>query len=114
MAEELRRLVEPIEFLELPDGQSATLKIVSWERGSTVIVPKWRGAPPEKVIQVLRVHMAAGYKPYPPMYFDISSKTLIAQILPMLSEPGYENYEYIVTAHGVAPRKRFTLERRPV
>jgi len=114
MAEELRRLPGPYEILELRDGETAILQIVSWERGSIVIHPRYPGAPPEKEIPVLRVHVPETVKPYPPRYYDITAKTLQAQLLPLLTEPGYENYEYVITAHGVAPRKRFTLERRPL
>ena len=114
MAAEMRRLAGPIEFLELADAQSATLRVISYERGSTVIKTIRRGVEVDLEIPVLRVHLAPGAKLYPPMYYDISSKTLTAQLLPLLSEPGFEKYEYIITAHGVAPRKRFTLERRPI
>jgi len=113
MAEELRPLVGPYEILELGDGESVTLEITSWERGSMEIRPRWPGAPPVKVIPALRVHLTERSKPYPPRYYDITAKTLQAQLLPLLSEPGFERYEYVITAHGVAPKKRFTLERRP-
>ena len=114
MAEELRRLPGPYEILDLPDRGSVSIRVVSWERGSIIIHPRWPGAPAEKEIPVLRVHLAAGVKPYPPMYYDVTSKTLQAQFLPMLMERGFENYEYVVTKYGVAPRARFTLERRPI
>lgn len=114
MSEELRPLVGPYEILDLPDGGSVTLRPVSWERGTIVIHPKWPGAPAEKVIPVLRVHLAAGTKPYPPMYYDVTSKTLQAQLWPLLLERGFEDYAYIVTKHGVAPKARFTLERVPL
>jgi len=114
LAEGLRRLVGPYEIMELADRQSVTLRVVTWEQGSIVIHPRYEGAPSEKEIPVLRVHLWAGYKPYQPMYWDITSKTLMAQLLPLLLERGFENYEYVITAYGVAPRKRFTLERRPL
>lgn len=111
MAEELRSLPGPYELLDLPDRGSVRLRIVSSERGSIIIHPKYPGAPEEKEIPVLRVHLAPGVKPYPPMYYDITSKTLIAQMLPLLYESGFERYEYVITKYGVAPRARFTLER---
>jgi len=114
MVEGLRRLQGPYELLELADRQSAVLRVISWEQGSIVIHPKYEGAPAEKEVEALRVHLAAGAKAYPPYYWDITSKTLIAQLLPLLLERGFEHYEYVVTAFGVAPRKRFTLERRPL
>lgn len=113
MAEELRKLVGPIEFLELADRESQDLKIVSWERGTTKINTIRRGREVEIDIPVLRVHVTAAVKPLPPHYWDISSKTLTAQLLPLLLERGFEKWTYRVTAYGVAPRKRFTLERLP-
>ena len=113
MAEELRRLVGPYEILELADRESRDLKIVGWERGTMEIHPRWTGAPPAKEIPVLRVHVTREIKPLPPHYYDITSKTLMAQLLPLLLERGFERWTYRITAYGVAPRKRFTLERLP-
>ena len=111
---ELRRLIGPYELLDLPDHGRVELRITSWERGSLISQPRYAGAPAEKEIGALRVHLAPGVKPYPPMYYDITSKTLIAQMLPVLMEPGYVDQVFVITAYGVAPRKRFTLELRPV
>jgi len=111
---ELRPLIGPYEILDLPDRGVARLRIVAWEQGTMVITPKYPGAPSEKEIPVLRAHLASGVKPYPPMYYDITSKTLQAQLVPLLMERGYERYEYVITKYGVAPRARFTLERVPL
>jgi len=114
LAEVLRALPGPYEVLDLRDGETVRLRIVGWERGSMTIHPRYAGAPEEKEIPALRVHLAAGVKPFPPMYYDLTSKTLQAQMLPLLMERGYDLYEYVITAYGVAPRKRFTLERVPL
>lgn len=114
MAAELRRLPGPYELLDLPDRGSARLRIVSWEQGLMLIHPKYPGAPREQEIPVLRVHVREGTKPTPPMYWDLTSKTLQAQLLPFLVERGYEAYEYVITKFGVAPKARFTLEQVPV
>lgn len=113
MAEELRRLAGPYEILELADRESADLKIVSFERGTMEIRPRYAGAPETKEIPVLRVHVTAATKPLAPQYYDITSKTLAAQLLPFLHQPGFEKWTFRVTAYGVAPRKRFSLERLP-
>lgn len=113
MAENLRPLPGPYEMLDLPDRGSVTLKILSWERGSIVIHPRYPGAPAEKVIEALRVHLPADVKEFPPMYYDITSKTLNAQLLPLLSAADFKDYSYTIVKHGVAPRARFTLERTP-
>jgi len=114
VAEVLRPLMEPYEILDLPDRGSITLRVVSWERGSMKIHPKYPGAPVEKEIPVLRVHLAAGVKPTPPQYFDVTSKTLSAQLLPYFLERGFTEYRYVITKYGVAPKARFTLERIPL
>lgn len=113
MAEELRRLAGPYEILDLPDRGKVTLYVTSWERGSMIIHPKYPGAPPEKEIPVLRTHVTTETKPYPPPYYDITSKTLQAQLLPMLAAGDFRDYAYVVTKFGIAPRARFTVERVP-
>jgi hypothetical protein len=114
MAAELRPLQGPYEILELRDRESVRLRVVSWEQGTITIHPRYPGAPAEKEIAALRVHLAAGTKPYPPLYWDITSKTLQAQLLPLLLERGFERYEYVITKYGVPPKARFTLERVPL
>jgi len=106
-----RRLPGPYEILDLADRETVRLRIVAWEQGTMVIAPRYPGAPAEKEVDALRVHLAAGVKPYPPQYYDITSKTLQAQLLPYLLERGYDRFEYAVTKFGVAPKARFTLER---
>jgi len=113
VSSELRELLGPFELLDLGDREHVVLRIVSSELGSMVIHPKWPGAPSEKRIPVLRVHLAEGVKPYPPMYFDITSKTLIAQLQPFLLERDFERYDFTITKFGVPPRARFTLARQP-
>jgi hypothetical protein len=110
----LRQLPGPYEVLDLQDRGSITLRLVSWERGTMIIHPRGPGAPEEKEIDIIRLHLAAGVKATPPNYYDVTSKTLQAQLLPMVLEREFERYEYIITKYGVAPRARFTVERRPL
>jgi len=114
LAEVLRRLQGPIELLDLADRGSVRLRVTYWERGSLEIHPRYEGAPASKEVEALRVHLAPGVKEYPPMYYDITSKTLMAQLLPLLLERGYERYTFVITKYGVAPRARFTLEAVPL
>jgi len=79
-----------------------------------LIHPRYPGAPEEKEIESLRLHLAPGVKALPPNYYDLTSKTLQSQMLPMLLERGFERYEYVITKYGVAPKARFTVERRPL
>jgi len=114
MAEGLRRLLGPNEILDLADRQSVTLRIINWEHGMETIHPRYPGAPAEKDIEVLRLHLAPGVKATPPMYYDLTAKTLIAQMLPLLERRGFENYLYVITKYGVPPKARFTVEQRPL
>ena len=114
LAEVLRRLQGPYELLDLPDRGSVRLRVTYWERGSIEIHPRYEGAPASKEVEALRLHLAPGVKPYPPSYYDVTSKTLQAQLLPLLVERGYERYTFVVTKYGVAPRARFTLEAVPL
>jgi len=114
MAAELRRLPGPYEILDLPDRGSVTLRVRSYERGLMTIHPRYEGGPEEKEIPVLRLHLQEGVKPYPPAYYDVTSKTLQSQLIPMLAATGFDVYEYVITKFGEAPRARFTVERRPI
>lgn len=109
---EMTEIMGPYEILDLEDGQSVTIRIRSYERGRILIHPRYQGAPSEKWIPALRVHMQEGVKAFPPMYYDLTSKTLQAQLMPFLAAPDFERFEFVITKHGVAPRARFTLERR--
>ena len=102
-------LPEPAEILDLADGATITLMIISWEEGKLLIHPKYPGAPEEQIINVLRLHLKPGIKTTVPYYWDVTSKTLIAGMKPYLTKPGFDKLKYTITAHGVRPTKRFTL-----
>jgi len=104
-----RLLPEPFEFLELKDGVSLTIAIRSVDWGEAVVHPRYVGAPEEKRIPVLRVHLMPGYKPTGVDYWDLSSKTLQAQLRPLIPGLIETNREFTITAHGEGPRKRFSL-----
>jgi len=114
MSSDLRSLIGPYEYLELPDRGVVRFMVSSFERGTTVIHPRYEGAPSEKTIEALRIHVSEKYKPLPPPYWDITSKTLIAQLLPLILERDRDRYEYVVTKYGEGVKARFTLERVPI
>ena len=111
MAEEMSRLPEPYELLDLGDGASESFVPVKYERGTMEIRPRYRGAPETKEIPVLRIHVRTEDKAFFPHYWDVTSKTAAAQLLPMLMDPRARDYMITVTKHGVAPRARFTVGR---
>jgi len=103
-------LSEPYEIMELADGQDVTLAITRWELGRMLIKPRYPGAPASKEIQALRLHVPAGRKLLGPPFWDVTSQTLIAQLKPHLDDLARTGRAFRITAHGQAPRKRFTLE----
>ena len=107
---ETKLLPGPYEYLELADGESLRLAITRSEEGEAVIHPRYPGAPEEKRVPCLRLYVAEGYKPAGAPYWDVTSKTLIARIRPHLAELAAEKKEFVLTAHGTGPRKRYTLE----
>ena len=102
------RLEGPFEILELGDKETLTTRIMRWQIGEVEIHPAYK--PEGKWIKALRIHVPETDKQYFPWYWDVTSQTLLAQLVPYLERPGYELRTYKITKHGVAPRARFTLE----
>lgn len=121
---------KPHEFLELADGQKISFHVLDWIEGPMNITPNdWEGRiqwdlsagrilqdeaqrrrAQGKMIQGLRVVPPKEDMPPGKLYWDITATTLIAQIKPYLEKPDYKAKKFTVTAHGIAPAKRFTLE----
>ena len=104
----MERLEGPFEILELEDEGTLTTRILRWEIGEVEIHPSYK--PEGKWIKALRIHVPETDKQYFPFYWDVTSQTLLAQLVPYLERPGYERRTYKITKHGVAPKARFTLE----
>jgi len=111
---ELPELQGPYEILDLPDRGSIRLRVRGWIHGRVTIHPKYPGAPEEKEVEALRLQLVEGYKATPPHYYDVTAKTLIYQLLPVLQRPDYSSFELGITKYGVAPRARFTVEVTPI
>ncbi len=112
MAEDVKELAGPYEIFELTDGEVRQLRITSWSQGNVTIYPLHR--PVGKVINALRVHVPEDTKDFFPYYWDITGKTLVAQMVPYLHTPGFQDKIFTITKHGIAPKARFTLEVNPV
>lgn len=108
---ELKIFESPFEILELEDRGVMDLEVVKWELGKTVI--KTAIVPEGKEIKALRVWVPKEKKPIGVDWWDITSQTLIAQLLPYLEKKAYREYIYRITKFGVAPKARFTLEVTP-
>jgi hypothetical protein len=66
--------------------------------------------PEGKMIKALRIFVPAQTKPIGVSWYDITSQTLIAQLLPFLEQPNFGNKTFVITKYGVAPKARFTVE----
>ena len=102
------KLEGPYEILELEDGEKMDTRVQKWEVGEVEIHPAYK--PEGKFIKALRIHVLKEDKAFFPFYWDITSQTLIAQLIPHLEQPHFELKTYIIQKHGVAPRARFTLD----
>ena len=123
-------LAEPIELVDLHDGESMTLAIGGFLDGTIVIHPKnpthrhlrqhmdQRGlnAPPPAgtpiSVEVPAIRLLAQRldKPSPAPYFDVTSKTLRADLLARLTNNPHLPLTVTLTAHGKAPQKRYSVE----
>jgi len=112
MYEWIERLEGPFEILELEDQQTKEIQPTGFRIGTVVIYPQHK--PTGKEIKAVRLFVAEGAKDFSPYYWDVTSQTLNAQMIPYLEsrEPG--TYVLVITKHGIAPKARFTLQVRPV
>lgn len=104
----MAELAKPYELLELQDGQSTSFSVLKWEKGATTVYPAHM--PGGKVVDVLRVHVPQADKPHFPFYLDLTAASLVAQVEPHLKRPDLPRLRFRITAHGIPPKKRFTLE----
>jgi len=106
-------LAGPYELLELMDKQSLELVITGKQVGEIEIHPRYAGAPASKVVKALRALVDPRTKALGPAWWDITSQTLIAQLDPFLARIPTEGVKVKLTAHGVAPTKRYSVELVP-
>lgn len=99
---------EPMEYFDIPDGATWEFRVDRYDYEPGIIHTD--EMPRGKEANILRVHVAPAFKAHFPYYWDITSKRLIAQLLPHLEVGSYQTKLFRVTAHGVKPQKWFTLE----
>lgn len=104
----METLPGPFEILELGDGETLTTRVLKWRVGEVEIHPAYK--PEGKMIMALRIEVPEVDKEFFPYYWDITSQTLLAQLVPHLEQPGFERKTFRITKHGMAPRARFSLE----
>jgi hypothetical protein len=131
MSDGVRELPEPIELLDLEHGNAISLSIDRFEMGQTLIhptqitprhvrihmqqngltAPPVAGTPISVMIPVLRVFGTRVDQPSPLHYWDISSKTLQADLLPRLIANQGGVLTVTLTANGYKPTKRYSVEQ---
>lgn len=123
-------LPEPMEFIDLEGGSSMTLRVDAFVDGSTLIHPRATTA------RHVRIHMQQNALTAPPpagtpigvevpalrligerldensplRYFDVSSKTLRADLLARLATGLTLPAVLQLTANGQKPKKRYSVE----
>ncbi len=106
------KVASPFELLELANGESRTFHVTAWAKGITIIKPTW--FPQGKEVEILRIWVDPQQQPIGLTYWDISSKTLIAQLEPYLAKEDYRSFSYTITAFGEPPKKRYTVGVAPL
>ena len=101
---------EPMELIDLTDGQSISFHVLSFEQDQITIKPAH--APDGKVVTALRMHVPPTDKPHFPFYHDATSKNLVAQLGPLLPSIVEGKRMVTITKRGVPPKARFTVEVR--
>jgi len=107
----LDTMTPPFDLLDLKAGDAQTLDLVRAELGKAKITPR-DGRPP-KVEYNLRVWVTPGTKPTIPDWWDITSKTVIAQMLAYWLAGDFPKAVYKITKFGQGPAARFSLDRLP-
>ena len=123
-------LPEPLEFIDLAPGTSMTIVVTGWQDGSAVIhpttvtsrhisihmqqqnlsAPPAPGTPIRNEVPVLRLIGKRVDETSNASYFDISSKTLRADLLARLTGGLALPVTIQLTANGQRPRKRYSVE----
>jgi hypothetical protein len=99
-----------MELLDLQDAQSATFRVTRWEAYKGTI--KTTKEPDGKEIDVLRVYVDPADKKHGLPWYDITAKTLVAQLTPLLDTIVAQRRYVNITKRGVAPMARYSVEVR--
>lgn len=126
----MAELSGPYEFLDLSDGASATIQVNSALEGEATIFPVAptarhvaqhmaqnglstappAGNPIGVKIQIVRLFGTRLDRPGPEKYWDVSSRTLNADLLARFAAGVSFPITFRFTAHGVRPTKRYSVE----
>lgn len=102
----------PFEILELQPGERVSLLIEGYEEAEVNIKPA--RAPGGVTVTDMRVYLPPHTKSVGPPYYDITSKTLRAQLIGYLRSGDFRGKVFTITKWGTEPAARFSLEVRPL
>ena len=108
MPEELKPLLGPYEIFEMTDGETRVFQVNDWKLGTMGMVTA--ETPAGKIVKTLRLYVPQLHKPLGVNWWDVTSQTLIAQLLPYLELPNYQVKTFTVSKFGVKPKARFTVK----
>jgi len=108
------RLPPPYEILELDPCVTFKIRVLKWEIGTVIIHPRIPGVPPEKEVVALRLWTERPYKPYPPLYWDVTPRRLVYMLSPILAQPGYQNLIICIHPYGLRPKKWYEVWTEPL
>jgi len=103
----VEELPGPYEILDMLSGQSIFIKPIRFEWGTIVIRPRWPGAPAEKRVLALRLHVDPATKRFFPYYFDLTSRRLTSGLGPIIERVVREGKWLRITKWGTAPKAWF-------
>jgi hypothetical protein len=99
---------EALNILELQDRQGIIITPIKYEIFEYTIFPKYLQGQSKK-IKILRIYVPKEEQLFGPGYWDITSQTLIATLLPILKQKTLGSFKVQIVAIGVAPAKRFSV-----
>lgn len=101
-------LAKPAELVDWRDGMAVSFVPERFEQGEDRIFPPH--APTGKDVRVTRVHVRPQDKEHFPRYWDFTSDGITAQLVPLLPGAIAGRKLVTITARGIPPKRRFTVE----
>jgi len=106
-------LPPPYEILDTEPCRTYRMKVVRWEIGKLIIHPRWIGAPPEKLIHVIRVYTTEVYKGTWPYYWEITPRRLVSQLYTMFRAGIPEGMVLEIHRDVAGPKAHFSVRWVP-
>ncbi|MEM2370577.1 MAG: hypothetical protein QXH51_06715 [Candidatus Bathyarchaeia archaeon] len=106
----LRELSRPYEIYEFVPCHPVDFKVMRYEVGRITIAPRWPGAPPQKTVIAVRLHVDPTTKPTFPYYWDITPSRLVHQLAAMLAADFKPGRTIRIHRDIPGPKAHFTVQ----